>query len=63
MDKDENEKEFLKQFPYLSVFFKMNTNLTRKMGRQKGFTLENGGFISPTCCAMLINFAQFQFTL
>jgi len=55
-DEDVNEDNFLKQFPNLSVFFKMNKSLIKKSGKKKGFSISTGGWIPPTCCSMLVNF-------
>ena len=56
------ESQFLKQFPNLSVFFRMNKNLIKKSGKKKGFSINSGGWIPPTCCSMLVNVIQLQLT-
>ena len=54
-DEDLVEDQFLKQFPKLSVMFKENKKLIATSGKKKGFSINSGGWIAPTCCSMLIN--------
>ena len=61
-EQDVVESQFLKQFPNLSVFFRMNKNLIKKSGKKKGFSINSGGWIPPTCCSMLVNVIQLQLT-
>ena len=40
----------------------MNKNLIKKSGKKKGFSINSGGWIPPTCCSMLVNIIQLQLT-
>lgn len=61
-NKDIKEISFLKQFPNLSIFFNDNQSLIKKKGKTKGFRLNTGGWVAPTCCSMVINMIQLQLT-
>lgn len=60
---DDKDEIFLRQFPNLSGFYKMNKNLFKRNKGKKGFDITMGPFIAPTCCSMVVNFIQFQLTL
>lgn len=56
---DDKDEIFLRQFPNLSGFYKMNKNLFKRNKGKKGFDITMGPFIAPTCCSMVVNFIQF----